>query len=176
VLPEPCSAAAPDEDQTVLTLEPACPAATTEVGSPGPQACAAAGRSRRSRRGVVAAVHGRGLEQLDEADTLIFGRVTYEAMVSYWPTQAGEDFDAAIAARMNAIAKIVVSGTPSISPCECDRFGPRHIKSHGVRVWLAWLWSAQLKRGSLRRGGLGWLPGLPERGRPSRSAARRRRT
>jgi len=32
-------------------------------------------------------------------------------MVAYWPTQAGEDFDAAIAARMNAISKTVVSRT-----------------------------------------------------------------
>ena len=32
-------------------------------------------------------------------------------MVAYWPTQAGEDFDAAIAARMNALSKIVVSRT-----------------------------------------------------------------
>src|SRR5262249_52017598 len=51
------------------------------------------------------------IEQLDEVDTLIFGRVTYEGMVAYWPTQAGEDFDAAIAARMNAISKTVVSRT-----------------------------------------------------------------
>jgi dihydrofolate reductase len=51
------------------------------------------------------------IEQLDEVDTLIFGRVTYEGMAAYWPTQAGEDFDAGIAARMNAISKIVVSRT-----------------------------------------------------------------
>jgi dihydrofolate reductase len=51
------------------------------------------------------------IEQLAEVDTLIFGRVTYEAMVVYWPAQAGEDFDAGIAARMNAISKIVVSRT-----------------------------------------------------------------
>ena len=51
------------------------------------------------------------IEQLDEVDILIFGRVTYEAMVAYWPTQAGVDFDSAIAARMNEISKIVVSRT-----------------------------------------------------------------
>jgi len=32
-------------------------------------------------------------------------------MVADWPTRAGEDFDAAIAARMNAISKTVVSRT-----------------------------------------------------------------
>lgn len=52
---------------------------------------------------------GYSVEQLDEVDTLIFGRTTYEGMVAYWPTQAGEEFDSGIAARMNAIEKIVVS-------------------------------------------------------------------
>ncbi len=51
------------------------------------------------------------IEQLDEVDTLIFGRVTYESMAAYWPTQAGKNFDAGIAARMNEISKIVVSRT-----------------------------------------------------------------
>ena len=49
------------------------------------------------------------IEQLDEVDTLLFGRATYEGMVAYWPTQTGAEFDTGIAARMNAIAKIVVS-------------------------------------------------------------------
>ena len=45
-------------------------------------------------------------EQLASADTLIFGRVTYEGMASYWPT--AED---AVASTMNAIGKIVFSRT-----------------------------------------------------------------
>jgi dihydrofolate reductase len=28
------------------------------------------------------------LQQLDEVDTLLFGRVTYQLMASYWPTPA----------------------------------------------------------------------------------------
>jgi dihydrofolate reductase len=28
--------------------------------------------------------------QLDEVDTLVFGRVTYEGMAAYWPTPAAE--------------------------------------------------------------------------------------
>jgi dihydrofolate reductase len=51
------------------------------------------------------------VEQLDEADTLLFGRVTYEGMAAYWPTPAGEEDDPEIAARMNGLAKIVVSRT-----------------------------------------------------------------
>ncbi len=50
------------------------------------------------------------LEQLDEVDTLLFGRVTYQGMAAYWPTEASAEY-AAIAARMNAHSKIVVSRT-----------------------------------------------------------------
>ncbi|MCW2916134.1 MAG: dihydrofolate reductase [Actinomycetia bacterium] len=51
------------------------------------------------------------LEQLSEVDTLLFGRVTYEVMVAYWPTQQGTDYDTGIAARMNNVHKIVISRT-----------------------------------------------------------------
>ena len=30
------------------------------------------------------------LEQLDEVDTLVFGRATYEGMAAYWPTRAAQ--------------------------------------------------------------------------------------
>lgn len=50
-------------------------------------------------------------EQLDEVDTLVFGRVTYEGMASYWPTPAAREDDPAVAARMNELSKIVVSRT-----------------------------------------------------------------
>lgn len=51
------------------------------------------------------------LEQLDEVDTLLFGRVTYEGMAAYWPTPAAEEDDRRVAARMNSTSKIVVSRT-----------------------------------------------------------------
>ena len=51
-------------------------------------------------------------EQLDEADTLVFGRKTYELMASYWPTTAGTNDDPETAARMNSYEKIVFSKTP----------------------------------------------------------------
>ena len=51
------------------------------------------------------------VEQLDEVDTLLFGRVTYEGMAAYWPTPAAEQDDPRVAARMNDLAKIVVSRT-----------------------------------------------------------------
>jgi dihydrofolate reductase len=51
------------------------------------------------------------VEQLDAADTLLFGRVTYEQMASYWPTPQAVQGDPVVAGRMNAIAKVVVSRT-----------------------------------------------------------------
>jgi dihydrofolate reductase len=51
------------------------------------------------------------VDQLDEVDTLLFGRVTYQGMAAYWPTPAGEQDDPRVAARMNGLSKIVVSRT-----------------------------------------------------------------
>ncbi len=50
-------------------------------------------------------------EQLDEVDTLVFGRVTYGGMAAYWPTPAAKEQDPQLAARMNGLPKIVVSRT-----------------------------------------------------------------
>ena len=46
------------------------------------------------------------LEQLDSADGLLFGRITYEGMAAYWQTAKGE-----IADFMNRLPKVVVSRT-----------------------------------------------------------------
>jgi dihydrofolate reductase len=51
------------------------------------------------------------VEQLDEVDTLLFGRVTYEGMAAYWPTPAAERDNPRVAARMNELSKLVVSRT-----------------------------------------------------------------
>jgi dihydrofolate reductase len=51
------------------------------------------------------------LRQLEEADTLLFGRVTYQMMAGYWPTPAAEQDDPVVTARMNGLAKIVISRT-----------------------------------------------------------------
>jgi len=60
---------------------------------------------------VDAEFNGFAVEQLDEIDTLLFGRVTYEMMAAYWPTPAAIDDDPQIAARMNGAEKVVVSST-----------------------------------------------------------------
>jgi dihydrofolate reductase len=51
------------------------------------------------------------LRQLAEADTLLFGRITYEMMAGYWPTPVAEQDDPAVAAKMNSLDKIVISRT-----------------------------------------------------------------
>lgn len=50
-------------------------------------------------------------QMLDEVDTLLFGRVTYELMASYWPTPAAMTDDPVIAAKMNGLQKVVFSRT-----------------------------------------------------------------
>lgn len=49
--------------------------------------------------------------QLDAMGGLIFGRVTYELMASYWPTDAAKADDPQVASRMNAMPKFVFSET-----------------------------------------------------------------
>src|SRR5579863_4006305 len=49
------------------------------------------------------------VRQLDEADTLGFGRATYEHMAAYWPTDRAQANDPAITSRMNTKPKLVFS-------------------------------------------------------------------
>lgn len=52
------------------------------------------------------------ISQIDDIDTLLFGRATYEGMASYWPTPAAVEGDPVVVAdRMNTIPKIVFSST-----------------------------------------------------------------
>ena len=47
------------------------------------------------------------VELLDGADTLLFGRTTYDGMESYWPTADGP-----VAERMNGLRKLAFSRSP----------------------------------------------------------------
>ncbi len=53
------------------------------------------------------------IEQLNSVDTLLFGRVTYELMASYWPTPSAIEHDPIVAGKMNDLPKIVFSKTLS---------------------------------------------------------------
>jgi len=51
------------------------------------------------------------IAQLDSVDTLLFGRVTYEGMYSFWASPQGLTGEPQTAERMNALRKIVFSRT-----------------------------------------------------------------
>jgi dihydrofolate reductase len=51
------------------------------------------------------------IEQTSSVDTLVFGRVTYQLMASYWPTETAVNADPIIADLMNRLSKIVFSRT-----------------------------------------------------------------
>jgi dihydrofolate reductase len=51
------------------------------------------------------------IEQLKGVDTLLFGRVTYEGMASFWPTRFAKENDPVVAGLMNSTPKIVFSRT-----------------------------------------------------------------
>ena len=51
------------------------------------------------------------VEQLNTMNTLLFGKVTYEMMASYWPTPAAKTDDPVVAEKMNTTSKLVFSRT-----------------------------------------------------------------
>ncbi len=51
------------------------------------------------------------IQQTGEFGALLFGRVTYELMASYWPTEAAKRDDPIVAGLMNGLPKIVFSKT-----------------------------------------------------------------
>ena len=48
---------------------------------------------------------------LNRIDTILFGRVTYELMANYWPTESARKDDPIVAAAMNKTKKLVASRT-----------------------------------------------------------------
>ena len=51
------------------------------------------------------------IDQLNEIGTLLFGRITYQGMESYWPTEIAINNDPVVAGLMNSLPKIVFSRT-----------------------------------------------------------------
>jgi dihydrofolate reductase len=67
------------------------------------------------------------IHQLNEVDTLLFGRVTYEGMASYWPTQFAKEDDPIVADKMNTLPKIVFSKTLEKAEWDNSRLVKEHI-------------------------------------------------
>ncbi len=55
--------------------------------------------------------HDFSIRQLNDIDTLVFGRTTYEHMAAYWPTPEAAAANPATAQRMNALRKVVCSSS-----------------------------------------------------------------
>lgn len=53
------------------------------------------------------------IAQLNATECLLFGRVTYDLMASYWPTSAALADDPIVAGKMNGLPKVVFSRTLS---------------------------------------------------------------
>jgi dihydrofolate reductase len=51
------------------------------------------------------------IDQLEQMDTLVFGRRTYEGMAGYWPMPETIASDPIVAGKMNGLPKVVVSKT-----------------------------------------------------------------
>jgi dihydrofolate reductase len=51
------------------------------------------------------------IEQLNEIGTLLFGRITFQGMASYWPTELAISNDPEVAELMNSLPKVVFSKT-----------------------------------------------------------------
>lgn len=51
------------------------------------------------------------LAQIDAADTLLFGRVTYQGMAEFWSSPVALEVDPIMTERMNRYRKVVVSST-----------------------------------------------------------------
>ena len=55
--------------------------------------------------------HEFATDQLNETDTILFGRRTYQMMASYWPTENAIKNDPIVAGKMNSLPKVVFSKT-----------------------------------------------------------------
>ena len=74
------------------------------------------------------------IEQTSGVDTLLFGRVTYELMASYWPTSAAIIDDPIIADLMNGLPKIVFSRTLQKAEWNNTRLVKDHIAEEITRL------------------------------------------
>jgi dihydrofolate reductase len=73
-------------------------------------------------------------EQLDTVDTLLFGRVTYEGMASYWTTTAAAADDPLIAAKMNQFPKLVFSRTLTVADWQNTRLIKENIADELLKL------------------------------------------
>ena len=76
---------------------------------------------------------------LKTVDMLLFGRVTYEMMASYWPTGQAIQDDPIVAERMNHLQKIVFSRTLDQAEWENTRIVKNNIPEEILPWKQKWL-------------------------------------
>ena len=74
------------------------------------------------------------IQQLDEVGMLLFGRVTYELMASYWPTPSAKEDDPVVADKMNSVPKLVFSKTLDKVEWSNTRLVKEHIAEEVSRL------------------------------------------
>lgn len=60
---------------------------------------------------VDAEFNDYAVDLLNNVDILLFGRITYELMAGYWPTETAVTNDSVVAGKMNSLQKVVISKT-----------------------------------------------------------------
>jgi dihydrofolate reductase len=78
--------------------------------------------------------HSFAVENINAAGSLVFGRVTYEVMVNYWPTPNAIKDEPTIAERMNSLLKFVLSRTLSKSSWNNTQFPKGDIASEVRKI------------------------------------------
>ncbi len=74
------------------------------------------------------------VEQTSAVGALLFGRVTYELMASYWPTAAAMESDPQVAALMNSLPKVVFSRTLPSADWENSRVVRDHAQEEILKL------------------------------------------
>ncbi|HEX5149938.1 MAG TPA: dihydrofolate reductase family protein [Parafilimonas sp.] len=75
------------------------------------------------------------IKQLDEVDTILFGRTTYQQMAAFWPDAKAEDAAmAAIKDKMNSLQKIVFSKTLKTAEWNNSRIIREHITDEIIQL------------------------------------------
>ena len=74
------------------------------------------------------------IAQLKEVETLLFGRITYELMAAYWPSEQARTNDPVVASLMNGKSKIVFSRSLSDVTWENSRLVKQHFAAEVTKL------------------------------------------
>ena len=74
------------------------------------------------------------IEQLDTIGTILFGRVTYQGMASFWPTPFALENDPVVAELMNSFSKVVISRTLDKAEWNNTRLIADHVAEEVTRL------------------------------------------